>query len=195
MQFEGGLLFAAGPLGDDGRDHLRLVLVDRVEAWLRSCARPMERDDATNLHQIIVEHCALIPIKLDQSRAVAWKVFADTSGDGPARLRAEKIVYYSGDEALFGLSPRADLTDAPRAIVTPSTLRFVASAPWEDFAAVRDAIEAAEQRVHRFLCWQHLDVADVNRDLPEIASERLEMWRRQKGAAAPDRRLIASART
>lgn len=193
MQFEGNILFAAGPLGDDGRDHLRLVLVDRVEAWLRAGPGVFEDWEAADQKQRIVERCALVPIRLDQSQAVAWKVSAASAPDGQPLLRAEKSLRYSGDELLFGLSPRASLADAPRAIVSPTILRFVANAPWDHFASVRDAIEAAEHRVRQFLCWQHLDVADVNRDLPEIASERLDAWRRQGVQGAPARRLIANS--
>ena len=183
VEFEGPQLFAAGPFGDDGRGHLRLILVERVESWLRAFAAAEARDCPGQLVDRMVERCALAPILLDQSPAVAWSVASVIGEDGEPRVRIEKSVRYSGDDKLFALAPRAELPAAPRAVVSAATLRLAATAPWDTFDAVRDAIEAAEQRVRQFLCWQHLDVVDINRELPAIAAERLRAW----GPAQPGR--------
>ncbi len=177
IEFEGSQLFAAGPFGDDGRGHLRLILVEHVEAWLRAYAAAETRERPGELVDRMVECCAIAPIALDQSPAVAWSVASVIGEDGEPRVRIEKSVRYAGDDRLFTLAPRADLAAAPCATVNASVLRFAATAPWDTFDTVRDAIDAAEQRVRQFLCWQHLDVADVNRELPAIAAERLRAWR------------------
>lgn len=173
VEFEGYQLFAAGPFGEDGRDHLRLILIDRVEGWLRAYAGAIQDGASRHLIGRITDCCALVPIALDESTAVAWRTSSTHPADRPARIRVEKTVRYTGNDLLFGLSPRATLAGAPRAFVTPNALRFSATAPWDDFTSLQDAIEQSEHRVRQFLCWQHLDVADVNRELPDIAAERL----------------------
>ncbi len=173
VEFEGYQLFAAGPFGEDGRDHLRLILIDRVEGWLRAYARAVQDDASRHLIGRITDCCALVPIALDESTAVAWHASSIRDAERPEWIRVEKTVRYTGNDLLFGLSPRAPLVGAPRAFVTPNAIRFSATAPWDDFASVQDAIEQSEHRVRQFLCWQHLDVADVNRELPDIAAERL----------------------
>ncbi len=192
VEFEGPQLFAAGPFGDDGRGHLRLILVDRVEAWIAANRGAVASEAPAQLIDRIVERCALAPAALGATQAVAWSISAATGRDGEPLLRIEKLLPFTGNELLFGLSPRAELPAPPRASVTATGLRLVATAPWDNFDLVRDAVDAAERSVRQFLSWQHLDVADINRELPAIAAERLKAWR---GRQHPDRAAGALAAT
>jgi len=180
VDFEGPQLFAAGPFGDDGRGHLRLILVDRVEAWLDANPLAAIEEDAARLVERMIERCALEPLALGETQAVAWSISSTTGRDGEPRLRIEKVLPFTGNELLFDLGPRAALPPAPRGALTATGLRVVATAPWDNFDLIRDAIDAAETRVRQFLNWQHLDVADINRELGEIAAERLTAWRARR---------------
>ena len=194
VEFEGPQLFAAGPFGDDGRGHLRLILVDRVEAWLEANPAAAIEEEATQLVERMVERCAIEPLSLGEIQAVAWSISSTTGRDGAPRIRIEKALPFTGNALLFELSPRAELPAAPRGALSATGLRIVATAPWDNFDCVRDAIEAAEKRVRQFLNWQHLDVADINRELGAIAAERLASWRaRQRKDQRTDRARIAAA--
>lgn len=194
VEFEGPQLFAAGPFGDDGRGHLRLILVDRVEAWLDANPAAAIEEDPTRLVERMVERCAIEPLALGETQAVAWSISSTTGQDGEPRLRIEKALPFTGDAALFDLSPRADLPAAPRGALTATGLRIVATAPWDNFDCVRAAIERAEQRVRQFLNWQHLDVADINGELGDIAAERLTAWRARQRHVAAEYRTLAEVR-
>lgn len=194
VEFEGPQLFAAGRFGDDGRGHLRLVLVDRVEAWLDANPLAAIEEDAACLVERMVERCAIEPLALGETQAVAWSISSTTGADGEPRLKIEKLLPVTGNELLFDLSPRAALPPAPRGTLTATGLRIVATAPWDNFDCVRTAIEGAEARVRQFLNWQHLDVADINRELGEIAAERLTAWRARQRPAAAERRAFAEVR-
>ena len=157
VEIEGKPLFATTHLSAVDEDMWLTCLADRLEAHIAA--------DSGNL----IEACTLRPIELETS-AVSWSVGA-AAGVEP-RIRVAKAIPFHGDPAFFQFAPRGPSLDRPNGTVRDGLLLLAATAPFATFDHARAAVERTEHRVRQFLAWQYLEIADANRQLPRMLTER-----------------------
>lgn len=101
----------------------------------------------------------------------------------------EVTVPFSGEASAFDIQPTHRLISPARAEVTGEALLIAIEGVDLRTDAVRDKIERTLREVKHDLGWMRADAAAFNRQLPEVARQRI---RRRREKLLADRRLVAS---